>query len=59
MTEDRIDKLEKQMAALIDRYNIQETKIERMGFDIRFIRAWIAETRQEEPYMTPQSTKAE
>ena len=59
MTAERIETLEKQMAALIDRYNIQETKIERMGFDIRFIRAWIAETRQEEPYMTPQSTNSD
>ncbi len=40
-TIDRIAKLEKQMAAMIDRYNIQENRIERMGFDIAFIHAYI------------------
>ena len=45
----RIDKLEKQMAAMIDRYNMQENRIERMGFDLRFIRAWIDELRLQEP----------
>jgi len=43
---ERIDKLEKQMAAMIDRYNMQENRIERMHFDLRFIRAWIAEIQQ-------------
>ena len=45
---ERIAKLEKQMAAMIDRYNIQENRIERMGFDLRFIRAWIDELRVQE-----------
>ena len=44
----RIAKLEKQMAAMIDRYNMQENRIERMGFDLRFIRAWIDELRVQE-----------
>ena len=43
---ERIDKLEKQMGAMIDHYNQQEVQIERIGFDIRFIRAWIAEIPQ-------------
>ena len=47
-TIDRIAKLEKQMAAMIDRYNIQDNRIERMGFDLRFIRAWIDELRVQE-----------
>ena len=45
---ERIDKLEKQMGAMIDHYNQQEVQIERIGFDIRFIRAWIAEIQQVE-----------
>ena len=44
-TIDRIAKLEKQMAAMIDRYNMQDDRIERMHFDLRFIRAWIDELR--------------
>ena len=45
----RIAKLEKQMAAMIDRYNMQDNRIERMHFDLRFIRAWIDELRAGEP----------
>ena len=41
----RIAKLEKQMAAMIDRYNKQETMLERHGFDIAFIHAYINEKR--------------
>ena len=47
-TIDRIAKLEKQMAAMIDRYNMQETRIERMGFDIAFIHAYINERRAQD-----------
>jgi len=47
-TIDRIAKLEKQMAAMIDRYNKQDNQIERMHFDLRFIRAWIDELRVQE-----------
>ena len=47
--DERVDKLEKQMAAMIDRYNMQENRIERMHFDLRFIRAWIDELRLQEP----------
>ena len=56
MTDERIDKLEKQMAAMIDRYNIQENRIERMGFDLRFIRAWIDELRLQESQTASGST---
>ena len=42
---ERIDKLEKQMAAMIDRYNRLETMLERHGFDIAFIHAYINERR--------------
>ena len=53
---ERIDKLEKQMAAMIDRYNMQENRIERMHFDLRFIRAWIDELRLQEPQNGSEST---
>ena len=53
---ERIDKLEHQMGALIDRYNMQENRIERMHFDLRFIRAWIDELRLQEPQTAPEST---
>ena len=55
-TIDRIAKLEKQMAAMIDRYNIQENRIERMGFDIAFIHAWINELRLQESQTASGST---
>ena len=45
---ERIAKLEKQMAAMIDRYNKQEIRIERMGFDIAFIHAYINERRAQD-----------
>ena len=49
-TIDRIDKLEKQMAAMIDRYNRVESRLEKLGFDVAFIHAWINESRaQDEP----------
>ena len=44
----RIAKLEKQMAAMIDRYNRLETRIERMGFDVAFIHAYINERRAQD-----------
>jgi len=47
-TIDRIDKLEKQMAAMIDRHNRLETMLERHGFDIAFIHAYINEKRAQD-----------
>jgi len=44
-TIDRIAKLEKQMAAMIDRYNMQDDRIERLGYDVAFIHAYINEQR--------------
>ena len=44
----RIDKLEKQMAAMIDRYNVQENRIERLGYDVAFIHAYINERRAQD-----------
>jgi len=45
-----ITKLEKQMAAMIDRYNRVESRLEKLGFDVAFIHAWINESRaQDEP----------
>ena len=44
----RIAKLEKQMAAMIDRYNKQDDRIERLGFDVAFIHAYINERRAQD-----------
>ena len=44
----RIAKLEKQMAAMIDRYNKQDDRIERLGFDVAFIHAYINEKRAQD-----------
>ncbi len=47
-TIDRIAKLEKQMAAMIDRYNMQENRIERLGYDVAFIHTYINERRAQD-----------
>ena len=47
-TIDRIDKLEKQMAAMIDRYNKQDDRIEKIGYDVAFIHAYVREQRAQD-----------
>ena len=47
-TIDRIDKLEKQMAAMIDRYDMQDDRIEKLGYDVAFIHAYIRERRSQD-----------
>lgn len=44
---DKISTLSHQVAALVDRYNAQEDKIERLQFDIQFLQAWAQEYQRE------------
>ena len=52
-----LTRLEAMINVLIERNNMLEDKIQRLGFDVRFIQAWIDENRKTASPDAPESTK--